>query len=116
MVAACALVLACANASAGALTGKQAALEAGFDAACIADYEQSAQIAAHPGMYETNPMLGRHPSRARLRNYFFGVVAVHLAITRILGERARGIWQGATLFIEAGQVARNARLGLKVEF
>lgn len=98
------------------LTPAGLAAELAFDGACLLDYRQSTDIANHAGMYETNQILGDHPSGARLRAYFVGAIALHFAITRMLSGSARNVWQGASLVIELGQVQRNASLGLRVRF
>jgi hypothetical protein len=63
---------------------------------------------------ETNPFLGAHPSPTRLSLMAVGAIVGHAAIARLLPHPYRTAWQGATIVVEVGYVARNASMiGLK---
>lgn len=67
-------------------------------------------------VYERNPLLGKHPSDARIRNYFAGVIAAHIMITHWIPQRHRALWQNATMMLEVGITVQNANLGLRINY
>lgn len=87
-----------------------------YTALHLADYGQTGDIANHPGIRELNPLLGPHPSRARIRNYFAATLLAHWAVTYALPAEHRRKWQAATITLEAVVVSRNAYLGLRVRW
>jgi len=98
------------------LNEKEWRLEAAMLAAGLVDYGQTRDIRNHPGMYETNPLLGRNPSDARIRNYFLLAGTAHVAVTRLLPRAYRPYWQWSTLAVEVGVVAHNYHIGLRADF
>lgn len=112
-----ALLLASASAQAAEpLSADEWKREAAFLVLGAIDYGQTRDIANHPGMYEYNPLLGDHPSDARIRNYFLAAGAAHLGITYLLPRRYRPTWQWGSLILEAGFVAHNYSVGLRVDW
>ena len=91
-------------------------LELAFAMLMLIDYWQTRDIKNHPGYYETNPLLGKHPSDARIRNYFIGATVAHAAITYALPEKYRPAWQWGTIGVEAAVVLHNKGIGLKIAF
>lgn len=87
-----------------------------IDAGQTRDIGPICQRNAECQVYERNPLLGKHPSNARIRNYFTGVIAAHIAITHLLPQKYRALWQGTTMMLEIGITAENANLGLKVNY
>lgn len=81
-----------------------------------ADHNQTRQICASPKVHETNPLLGREPEPARVRNYFVASTILHAAITYALPTQYRAAWIAAGIAIEASVVHRNRKLGLRVAF
>jgi hypothetical protein len=116
----------CANAHAddshyGNFITTQPKLEFVFDAALMADMMTTADIKNHPGLYETNPILGLHPSDAKIAAYGLTMAGLHAAITyeMVSNDVPRAIinaWELVSIGVEAGYVARNYRLGLRVRF
>ena len=78
--------------------------------------KQTMDIKNHPGYYEMNPLMGKHPSDARLRNYSIAAIAGHVAITQLLPDQYRPAWQWGTIGVEAGYVLHNRSIGLKIAF
>ena len=76
-----------------------------------ADWSQTRQIAANPAYYEMNPILGRHPEAGRVNRYFIlyegAVLAISHEYPNVMGYSA---------VIEAGMVAHNYHIGLRVRF
>jgi hypothetical protein len=137
----------CANAHAddshyGNFITTQPKLEFVFDAALMADIMTTADIKNHPqqcspamaningtgqqsvcsgGLVETNPILGAHPSDAKIAAYGLTMAGLHAAITyeMVSNDVPRAIinaWELVSIGVEAGYVARNYRLGLRVRF
>lgn len=96
-----------------AWTWEDTALEAAFIIVGSIDRNQTMHMADHPDRYrELNPLLGEHPSRARINTAFFVGTAGHAAISYALPKPYRTWWQGMTLFIESSVVNSNNNLGL----
>ena len=112
----------CCSAHAQNITTPQIALEAAFDAALIADYQQSSKIDGfcdgriNCTIHETNPLLGDDPGKARLHNYFVTAALAHAAISYVLPDKYRTLWQASSLGVEIGVISRNKHLGLKWNF
>ena len=85
--------------------------------ALTADWMQTRQIAKHPeSWYETNAMLGDHPSVARVNQYFIASSLVAYGIARALPEKWRLPYQYLYIGYEGNFFANNLRFGINVEF
>lgn len=80
------------------------------------DWGQTRTIARHPDrFYETNRILGRHPSVGQVDAYFVGTaLLIGLAAHALPEWRVAGL--GAYASFEFAVAARNARLGIRVSF
>ncbi len=114
--AALALLLLSGSACAEPFTVDDWKREAAFAALTVMDWQQTHDIARHPGMFELNPLLGRHPSAGRIDRYFAASLLAHVALARILAPQYRVTFQRATIVAEAVVVGRNTYLGLRVQF
>jgi hypothetical protein len=94
-------------------------LEYVFDAALAADMLTTLDIKNHPGkIEETNAILGKHPSDAKVITYGLACGAVHALITR---EMVNGhvpsvivnVWEALSIGVEARAAGNNYRLGLR---
>ncbi len=96
------------------MDGADFALELAFQSALYVDYRQTRRITAQPEKYfETNALLGKHPSLPRVKNYFLGAAVGHLVVSELLPYGPyRTAWQAATLVIEANTIAINVNIGL----
>jgi hypothetical protein len=99
----------------------QPKLEFVFDAALAADMLTTADIKNHPGLVETNPILGQHPSDAKIAGYGLAAAGLHAAVTYELVSQGvpRAIintWELLGIGIETGYVAHNYKLGLRIKF
>lgn len=74
--------------------------------------------AVRAGMVEKNPILGPHPSDAKLLVYFGGCMLGTAAATYLLPESWRALAPAVVLMLEVPQIAQNAgvRWGLRVPF
>jgi len=104
------------------LSNTEVAKEAAMVGLLIVDYAQTRSIngfcddLVNCTVHETNPLLGGCPGAARTRNYFLGMIGAHIAITNLLPQKYRSVWQNAGLALEVVVTARNARLGLRMKF
>jgi len=65
---------------------------------------------------ETNPILGRCPSKTKLTLYFPSMMLGHAAVAWYSPQPLRMFWQGFYFFYEAGTVRKNAQLGYQLRF
>jgi hypothetical protein len=66
--------------------------------------------------YETNILLGKHPSTGRVDTYFAASIVGHTAVAYLLPQPYRRIWQSLFVIVEAHFVIRNDSIGLKIDF
>jgi len=67
-------------------------------------------------IYETNPILGRCPSRTAVYGYFIGVSAATWLIARALPPTERKFFLGVVGVVEVGYVSHNLSMGLRFRF
>lgn len=73
-----------------------------------ADFAQTRSIAKGiPGIHETNPILGEHPSKGRVDNYFAAAMIGHTLLMHALPPELRKWAQYGTIGLEAPTVGRN---------
>lgn len=81
------------------------------------DYGQTRYIAAHPDeFYETNPLLGRHPTKDEVDRYFVASALVHTAVAHFLPADNRQLFQRFFIGYQAAFVGHNYSIGIKVDF
>jgi hypothetical protein len=96
-------------------------LELGYLAAASADMATTLDISKHPGLYETNPILGAHPSNRKVLAYFAATDLAHAGITCLMvnadvSRRTVTVWEAAGIGFELALVGHNYTLGLKMRF
>ncbi len=90
--------------------------EAAFLSFGALDWLQTRSALKHPDLYkETNRFIGAHPSRADVNVWFGFGLAAHVGIAVALPPKYRAPFQYVTIGLEAGQVARNFRIGVRIE-
>lgn len=78
------------------------------------DYLQTMTIARNPQRwYETNPLLGRHPSPGQVTLHFLGSIALTGTIMHFFPESRLPLAVGFTV-MEGAMVTRNHRLGISI--
>ena len=92
------------------------ALAASAMTAYALDWAQTRDIANHPDLYETNPLLGRHPSNGKINIHFIGTGLITLGIAHVLPSTYRKLFLTGVVVVEARFISHNAHLGLKVRF
>jgi hypothetical protein len=79
------------------------------------DWRQTLDIKSHSNFYETNPILGQHPSNSRVDIYFGSVMAGTYVIANQLDEN-RSLFLGGITLVEVFTILKNRRLGLSFSF
>jgi hypothetical protein len=98
-------------------TKTDTAVQLGYTALHVMDWGQTISIAKDKvKWYETNPILGRHPSQGRVNLYFASTLIGQAAIAYILPKEWRRTWQIAWIGIEASYVYKNYKVGIGVRF
>jgi hypothetical protein len=92
-----------------------------FDASLAADMLTTADIKNHPNLIETNPILGQHPSDAKIAVYAASAALLHAAVTYELVSQdvpkpVIRAWEYLSIGVEAGFVAHNYSIGLRMKF
>lgn len=100
----------------GPLTEREIQMQIAMTALYLVDYGQTRDIKNHVGYYETNPLLGKHPSDVRIRNYFAGVIVGSAVVTYLLPSNLRPYWQWGNIIVQVGVTAHNHNIGLGVKF
>ena len=104
-------------ASAQEWTSKDTALELTYLVFHVADWSQTKYIVSHPENHrESNIILGERPSNAEINRYFILTGMLHVGIAYALPDKWRQAFQIFTIGFEAGVVARNYNLGVRLEF
>lgn len=82
----------------------------------VIDCEQTKRFISNPHMYENNPILGKHPSEARINNLCAASIVGNAAVSYILPRRWREAWQYVWIGAEVGAVAHNHSIGVRIPF
>lgn len=81
------------------------------------DWKQTRYVVAHPDEYhETNPILGKYPSKKRVDAHFATTALMHVAAVNFMPEKWRPVFQYLSIGVEAGYVGNNYRIGIRTEF
>jgi hypothetical protein len=92
------------------------ALQLSYTMLHLADWGQTLDIENHPYHFETNPLLGRYPTRGEINTYFATTLALHWLIARALPQRWRNQFQLGTIALEFDVVSDNHSAGIRVNF
>lgn len=68
------------------------------------------------GIYETNPILGKYPSKNKLYLYSISGAILHTGITYILPKPYRNMWQSFWIGGEMYAINYSYSLGIKLKF
>ena len=80
------------------------------------DWRQTQIIAATPGCWEKNPLIGAHPSMKRVNLYFIGAIGVNYLVADALPSGWRKAWLGSVTALEIVMVGNNKRMGIGFKF
>src|ERR1019366_421470 len=76
------------------------------------DWNQTLQIANHPDLQESNPILGQHPSAAKINEYMAGAALLQITVAYFLPEKYRKAFQYIAIGEKIPNVLGNFSLGL----
>ena len=80
------------------------------------DWRQTRYGTKHPEQFaENNPILGKYPSLKRVDTYFAATALLHVGAVHLMPEKWRPAFQYFWIVVEAGYVANNYRIGVKVD-
>ena len=98
-------------------TDKEKILFGTASLALIADYKSTASV-LYPdqGYRELNPILGPHPSRAKLSAYFITYLIGNYFIADYLGHANRERWLLTLTIVETAAAAHNVSIGATIRF
>ena len=81
------------------------------------DWGQTRTTAKQPNLYyETNPILGRHPSTGQVDLYFVTCIIGTMLIADWLAPANRKLFLGTVTALEIVVIQRNRQIGIKVAF
>lgn len=90
--------------------------EAAYLGLLAVDWAQTRSFLRDPKYYETNPLLGSHPSQGKIDAAVVLTGLAHVYIARIIPEKYRAPFQYVSIGIEGGAVVHNFSFGVKVKF
>ena len=82
----------------------------------VMDWQTTLDIKNHPNLWETNPIMGRHPTDAQINLYMGGMAIAHYYISKRLKPKYRKYWQYLTIFGSTSAVVNNYGAGLRINF
>jgi len=83
----------------------------------LVDMFQTLDIAENPDkFYETNPVLGDHPSKEEVYTYFASALVLNYLAWKYLPEPWWKVQQGLVMAIQVGVIANNVNLGIGFSF
>ena len=80
------------------------------------DMLQTLEIANNDKYYETNKILGKHPSEAEVVTYFIARGLVHYQATRMIPQRYRNLFHGYNVVYNYNVIRDNHQLGIRIDF
>ena len=98
-------------------TREQILLQGAATALTLIDWRQTLYIEENPDKYfETNFILGKHPSEGRINTYFALVTGGKILATHyLIPTEWREWWLGANIVIEGYYVHGNFKIGVKIK-
>ena len=88
-------------------------LELLYQALLLADARQSQYALDRPAEYrEINPLVRKYG----VKKYFIASAVSHAFITYTIPKKYVPMWQYSTVIVQAGFVANNAHVGVKIRF
>ena len=80
------------------------------------DMLQTLEIANNDKYYETNKILGKHPSEAEVVTYFIARGLVHYQATRMIPQRYRNLFHGYNVVYNYNVIRDNHNIGIRIDF
>jgi len=102
------------TAFAGEWTTQDAMMQGALSLSLGVDYLQTIEITRNDNYYETNLILGKHPTKTDVGLYFSGCLVGSYLIARALPRRYRTIFQGIVIGGQISTIIRNYQLGIRI--
>ena len=80
------------------------------------DMLQTLEIANNDKYYETNPILGKHPSEAQVIAYFISRGFAHYHVTKMIPLKYRNIWHTYNVVYNYDVIRDNHDIGIRIDF
>ena len=80
------------------------------------DMLQTLEIANNDDYYETNKVLGKHPSEAHVVTYFVARGIAHYHLTNIVPAKYRNFFHGYNVIYNYNTIKDNHELGIRIDF
>ena len=80
------------------------------------DMLQTLEIANNDKYYETNKILGKHPSEAEVVAYFVFRGFAHYHATNIIPQKYRNYFHGYNIIYNYNTIKDNHELGIRIDF
>ena len=109
------LLLLCSTASADWSSG-DTNRQLAFTALQMVDWAQTREVVKDDRKHELNPILGKYPSKTEVNVYFAATTLGHYLVSRALPPDYRKVWQYVWIGFQTGNVIRNYRVGVRINF
>jgi hypothetical protein len=119
LAAGCLLVAAAsaAQAQSSAWTALDYSLAGGAATMMALDWAQTRYASRYPSRYsERNPVMGEHPSTAKVDQYFAIASLLMAGVTYILPRTERRLFLSGVIVVETSAVVNNYQIGIKLDF
>ena len=80
------------------------------------DMLQTLEIANNDAYYETNKILGKHPSETEVVTYFIARGFAHYHATRMIPQRYRNLFHGYNVVYNYNVIRDNHEIGIRIDF
>ena len=80
------------------------------------DMLQTLEIANNDNYYETNSILGRHPSKFQVLSYFVARGLAHYEVTKMIPEKYRSFWHAYNIIYNYDVIKDNHEIGIRIGF
>ena len=80
------------------------------------DMLQTLEIANNDKYYETNPILGRHPSEFQVLSYFVARGLAHYEVTKMVPQKYRKFWHAYHILYNYDVIRDNHEIGIRIGF
>lgn len=91
-------------------------LQLTFTAVTAYDWAQTRTFLREESWEESNPILGKRPSRAKVNVLIGGAIVGHAAVAWLLPKPFRTQWQVLFIAVEGLAVRNNHLMGVRVQF
>ena len=80
------------------------------------DMLQTLEIANNDKYYETNPILGKHPSEFQVVTYFIARGFAHYELLKMIPEKYRNLYHTYNIVYNYDTIRDNHNIGIRIDF